>query len=132
MYHPVRECVGLWLFDLDITSAQHAPTIRTLQASLISLLEMQRLLRAMNCAKVAYEAACSEVEDKKEHPDFSVGLEGCYVLWYFGTYFRYLPMSPTSPHCDTFPTNPRSYPVGSQIPKTPNTTELVCFFLETL
>ncbi len=35
---------------------------------------------------------------------------------YFGTYLRYLPTNPTSPHCDNFPTNPRSYPVGSQIP----------------
>jgi non-canonical (house-cleaning) NTP pyrophosphatase len=30
----------------------------------------------MNRAKAAYEAACSEIEDKHEHPDFSVGLEG--------------------------------------------------------
>ncbi len=43
-----------------------------------------------------------------------------------------IPTSPTSSHCDTFPTNPRSNTVGSQIPKTPNTMELACFFLETL
>ena len=33
-------------------------------------------LGAMNRAKAAHEAACSEIEDKKGHPDFSVGLEG--------------------------------------------------------
>jgi hypothetical protein len=51
---------------------------------------------------------------------------------YFGTYLRYLPTNSTSPHCDNFPANPRSYPVGSQIPVTPNIAELVCFFPETL
>ncbi len=52
---------------------------------------------------------------------------------YFGTYLRYLSTNPMSPHCDNFPTNPRSYPVGSQIPVTPNMiAELVCFFPETL
>jgi hypothetical protein len=53
-------------------------------------------------------------------------------IGYFGTYIWYLPTNPTSPHCDTFPTNLRSHPVGSKIPKTPNTAELVCFFLEPL
>jgi inosine/xanthosine triphosphatase len=33
-------------------------------------------LGAMNRAKAAHEAACSWSEDKNEHPDFSVGLEG--------------------------------------------------------
>jgi non-canonical (house-cleaning) NTP pyrophosphatase len=33
-------------------------------------------LGAMNRAKAAYDAACSEVDNKNEHPDFSVGLEG--------------------------------------------------------
>ncbi len=51
---------------------------------------------------------------------------------YFGTYLRYLPTNPMSPHCDNFPANPRSHPVGSQIPVTPNIAELVCFFPETL
>ena len=37
-----------------------------------------------------------------------------HLLEYFGTYLGYLPTSPTSPHCGTFPTNPRSIPVGSQ------------------
>ena len=38
----------------------------------------------------------------------------CYKIEYFGTYIRYLPTNPTSPHCDTFPTNPRSIPAGSK------------------
>jgi hypothetical protein len=33
----------------------------------------------------------------------------CYVLWYFGTYFGYLLTSPTSLHCDTFPTQQKPY-----------------------
>ncbi len=48
---------------------------------------------------------------------------------YFGTYLRYLPTNPTSPYCDTFPTNPRSYPVGSQIPHDTKYSRISMFLL---
>ncbi len=62
----------------------------------------------------------------------SVEQAGVTKIEYFGIYLRYLLTNPTSPHCDNFPANPRSYPVGPQIPVTPNIAELVCFFPETL
>jgi hypothetical protein len=49
---------------------------------------------------------------------------------YFGTYIRYLPTNPTSPHYDTFPTNPRSYPVGSQIPNDTEFSGIRMFLLK--
>ena len=59
------------------------------------------------------------------HQGHDIGMGGVTKIEYFGTYIRYLPTNPTSPHCDTSPTNPR-------FQMTPNTAELVCFFLETL
>jgi hypothetical protein len=53
-------------------------------------------------------------------------------LEYFGTYFGYLPMSPTSQHSDTFQLIPDQSQLDPKYSKTPYIAELVFFFLEIL
>ena len=80
MSRPVRECVDSSLIDLPVHQFC-SESIHTLHSNHTGVSDQpfgdaETRLGAMNRAKGAYEAACSEIEDKNEHPDFSVGLEG--------------------------------------------------------